>query len=384
MPRQKLRIGVAGLGRGFMLTLPTLIGHDGVELAAATTPNKAALRQFARDFGAHVHDDFGGLVADPAVDAIYIASPHEYHARQAIAAARAGKHVLVEKPMATTVADCRAMAAAAREAGTVLIVGPSHGFDAPVALAARLIASGDHGRPRMVTALNYTDFLYRPRRPEELDSSRGGGVVYSQAAHQIDIVRRLVGSDIATVHAVTGDWDPHRSTEGAYTALLTFADGAAATLTYSGYGHFDSDELCGWVSELGYPKNPDAYGEARRKLVPGMDETALKRTRAYGPGGRDALAAPAPHHEHFGFVLVSCERADLRLMPTGVHIYADEERRFHPVPPPLVPRFEVIDELVRAVLDGEPPLHDGDWGTQTMAACVALLESSAELRPVAL
>ncbi|MFX8719861.1 gfo/Idh/MocA family oxidoreductase, partial [Acinetobacter baumannii] len=82
---------------------------------------------------------------------------------------------------------------AAEDAGRFLIVGPSHGFDEPVRSAATLIASGRFGRVRMVTALNFTDFLYRPRRPAELETSRGGGVVYSQAAHQVDVVRRLVG-----------------------------------------------------------------------------------------------------------------------------------------------------------------------------------------------
>ena len=123
-----------------------------------------------------------------------MASPHPHHAAHAIAAARAGKHVLVEKPMALDVADCAAMVEAARAAGTRLAVGPSHGYDAPVARAAELIASGRYGRVRMVTAFNFTDFLYRPRRPDELDPALGGGVVLSQAAHQVDVVRRLVGA----------------------------------------------------------------------------------------------------------------------------------------------------------------------------------------------
>ena len=118
------------------------------------------------------------------------------------------------------------MIAAASEAGVRLIVGPSHGFDAPVALAAQLIAGGEFGAVRMVNALNYTDFLYRPRRPEELDTAKGGGVVFSQAAHQVDVVRRLVGAPATRVRAQVGAWDLARPADGAYTAMLSFEGGA--------------------------------------------------------------------------------------------------------------------------------------------------------------
>ena len=69
---------------------------------------------------------------------------------------------------------------ASERASTRLIVGHSHSFNAPVRLARNLIASGRFGAVRLIQAMNFTDFLYRPRRPEELDTARGGGVVFSQ------------------------------------------------------------------------------------------------------------------------------------------------------------------------------------------------------------
>ena len=106
----------------------------------------------------------------------------------------------------------------------------------------------------MINALNYTDYLYRPRRPEELDTSKGGGAVFNQAAHQVDIVRLVAGAPVTGVRALTGSWDATRPTEGAYATLLTFANGAFASLVYSGYGHFDSDEFEGWIGEMGQTK----------------------------------------------------------------------------------------------------------------------------------
>ncbi|NCV87281.1 MAG: gfo/Idh/MocA family oxidoreductase, partial [Oxalobacteraceae bacterium] len=109
------------------------------------------------------------------------------------------------------------------EQGAHLLIGHSHSYNAPVLLARQLIASGRFGAVRMIHALQYTDFLYRPRRPGELDTAQGGGVIFSQAAHQVDVVRLLAGGLVERVSAVSGRWDPLRPTEGAYSALLSFA-----------------------------------------------------------------------------------------------------------------------------------------------------------------
>ena len=71
-----------------------------------------------------------------------------------------------------------------------------------------------------------------------------------------------------------------------------------------------------------------------------------------------------------------CIRDSLRPMPDGVMIYADAERRIHPLPAPSVPRAEVMDEFHAAIRDGVAPLHSGEWGMATLEACLALLESA--------
>jgi phthalate 4,5-cis-dihydrodiol dehydrogenase len=321
-------------------------------------------------------------VADPRVEAVYVASPSGLHAAHAIAAAEAGKHVLVEKPMATTVADCEALIVAAEKKSVVLMCGPSHGADAPVRLAVELIDGGQFGRARLITALNFTDFVYRPRRPEELEADREGGAVYSQGAHQVDIVRLLAGRPVVSVRATTGDWDPQRRTNGAYTAFMSFADGVTANLTYSGYGRYDSDEIMGWVSELGFPKDPDRYGDAKRVLA-ASSEMCAKAARGYG--GADARTGEkAQYHEHFGFVLVSCEGADLRLTPSGVWVYGDSERRFVALEPPKAGRLEAIDDFVRAVRGVGPSRLDGRWGLETVKCCAGFVRSAREGREVLL
>ncbi|HEX4194698.1 MAG TPA: Gfo/Idh/MocA family oxidoreductase, partial [Stellaceae bacterium] len=250
---RKLGLGAIGLGRAFTLMRPAFAASPEIALVAAADPRPEAQQRFSEEFGGKGYATVDELLRDARVEAVYIATPHQFHAEQAIAAARAGKHVLVEKPMALTLAEAEAMVAAARQAGVTLIVGHSHSFDAPIAAARAIIASGEFGAVKMITALNFTDFLYRPRRAEELDTASGGGVIFNQAMHQVDIVRLLAGGLAESVRAQTGIWDAARPTEGAYTALLRFAGDIAATITYSGYAHYDSDALLGWIGESGLP-----------------------------------------------------------------------------------------------------------------------------------
>jgi phthalate 4,5-cis-dihydrodiol dehydrogenase len=380
-----LRLGVAGLGRAFMLMLPTLAAHPRVTLVAASDPREEARKAFEAEFGARSHATVEALCADPDVDAVYIATPHELHAQHVTLAARHGKHALVEKPMAITLAECETMIEAARAAGVTLVIGHSHSFDAPVLRAHELIASRRFGDVRMITAMNYTDFLYRPRRPEELDTRQGGGVVFSQGAHQVDVVRLLAGGMAISVRAHTGAWDRARPTEGAYAAQIGFANGAFASLTYNGYGHFDSDEFVDWIGELGHPKDRSRYGAARaglRGVSDAAEEAALKNTRAYGTASA-AMAAPVAHN-HFGLLVASCDRADLRPTATGVMVYDDDRAWVDELPAPVIPRAEVIDEFCDAIAGIRPAIHSGEWAMATLEVCLAILESARTGRDVPL
>ena len=381
MTNRTLKVGVVGLGRAFTLMLPTFVHDSRITLVGATDPIAQARAQFEKDFAAPGYESIEALCANPALDVLYIASPHQFHAGHVRLAASFGKHVLVEKPMALTVDECTSMIEAARSAGVHLIVGHSHSFNMPIRRTRELIDSGRYGTVKMIHAMNYTDFLYRPRRPEELDTAAGGGVIHSQATHQMDIVRLLGGGLVRSVRAHSSAWDAARPTEGAYSALLEFEGGAFASATYSGYGHYDSDELFGNIGEMGQAKNPNDYGTARQRLrgtASSAEEAALKAARNYG-GSLYTAGTALPQglqHQHFGQLIVSCEKADLRPGPTGIGIYADGEKTFEPLPAPPVPRQEVIDELFAAVVNGDSPVHSGEWARATTAVCLALLESA--------
>ena len=377
-----IRLGAVGLGRAFTVMVPTFALDPRVQLVAGADPQPEARARFTQDFGGTVYTSLEDLLTGAQVDAVYLATPVDGHVEQIRVLAEAGIHVLMEKPMALSMAGCLEISAIAKQAGIHLLIGHSHSFDMPYLKTRELIKGGTLGRVRMMTALNYTDFMYRPRRPDELDTARGGGVVYSQAAHQIDILRLLGGGQVTSVRAMTGAWDTERNTEGAYSAFLTFKDGLVATAVYSGYAHFDSDEFLDWQGELGVRKNPDAYWAARQNLASltrDRQENEAKSARNYGgplyqPADLDKVGTRG--HQHFGSIIVSCERADIRPLPTGIMIYGDPQRSHLEVPSPTVPRAEVIDELVGVLVDGTEALHSGAWATATLEVCLGILASA--------
>src|SRR5215210_4827823 len=110
--------------------VPTFKNDARIELVAGADPRPEARAKFEADFRGKAFDSVEKLCADPSVELVYIATPHQFHAPNVIAAASCKKHILVEKPMALSLEECRTMIAAARDAGVQLIVGHSHSFDA--------------------------------------------------------------------------------------------------------------------------------------------------------------------------------------------------------------------------------------------------------------
>lgn len=370
-----LNLGAIGLGRAFASMAPSLRSHPTVRLVAAADPNPLSLRNADRIFGARTYADPTALLNDPDIDAVYIATPHELHAPQAIAAFDRGKHVLLEKPMALTLDDSLRIVEAGERHGRVLVVGHSHGFDPPVMHAARLISSGALGRIRMINTLDYTNWMYRARRPEELS---GAGVTLNQASHQVDIVRLLGGGEVRSVRASCGAWDAKRRMTGAYAALLTFANGAFASLTYNGYDYFDSDELMGWISETGRPKPSNQHSAMRRSLEDSTSETERHAQAGFGAENfsvrEDKVGQNGQMHQHFGIVIASCDNGDLRTSPYGISLYDRQGRRDFSVQSGRggASRASVFDELYDAAVNGIRPVHDGRWALADLEVCLAL------------
>jgi phthalate 4,5-cis-dihydrodiol dehydrogenase len=271
--------------------------------------------------------------------------------------------------MAIRVDQAQVMVAAADLHKVALQVGHSHSYDLPIARMREIVASGALGRVRMIHTWNFTDWMTRPRRAAELDVDQGGGVIYRQGAHQVDILRLVGGGLVKSVRASTFDWDAGRRSIGAHTIFLNFADGTAATAVYNGYGHFPGAELTGGVGEWGEAARPRAALQPSAPLSP-EQELAAKRKRA-----RNAIPASAPHQPHFGLTLVNCERGDIRQSPDGLLVYSDKGREEIALPADRTPRDRVIEEFALAIA-GKPVTHTGRWGLANLEVCAAAIESS--------
>ena len=356
-----VRLGIIGLGRGFMLTLPSLLAHPDITLFAACSSRSDARKRFEDDFGGIAYADYDAMLGNADVDAVYVATPHELHMQHTLAALAAGKCVLLEKPMAISLEQAAAIVEASKACGKPVIVGPSHSFDPAVGEALQLIKTGDFGKVKIVQSAYHTNFMYRPRRPEELDTRRGGGVIFSQGAHQFDIARMLAGGVGTSLVGHAGVWDASRRSETAYTGLIHFAGGAVANLTYSGNDFYDSDIELGSVSELGFPKNIDP-GASRRMLskLAGNDEANLKKIRSYQ--GLEvfrqsrAQTRNAEQNEHFGVWRVSLERADLMVFQDRIEVYHENGKYIHSVEGPAgaIGTMECCEAMIASSTDQQP------------------------------
>lgn len=375
-------LGICGLGMAGAVMVHAGAAHPDYALRAAADPHAAPREAFARDFNASAYTDMKELCADRAVEVIYIATPHQFHAPHAIMAAEHGKHVILEKPMALTLEDCDAIIAAVERNNVQLMIGHTHAFDPAVRAMRGIIARGEFGRLGMINSFNYTNYLYRPRRPEELDTSKGGGILFNQVPHQIDTVRLLAGGMAKSVRAHTNVLDPSRPTEAGCIAFLQFEHGAAASLVYGGYDFFDSDEWHFGVGEGGAPKKIE-HGGARRALAQAREEAGLRtKTLAYGARRMDM----PPSQPHFGITIVTCAGGEMRASADGVIVYDRDGRREVALPrgAGMPGRQEVLDDMRAAIRSGRKPVHDGRWGKATVEVALAIQRSSREGREIAL
>ena len=384
----ELRIGVVGLGRAGASMLSAMLRHPDIKVTAAADPIAAHRARFEAEVGGATYLTADELCQKAPVDVVYVATPHGYHADHAVMAAQHGKHVIVEKPMAISLEDCDRIIDAVDKAGVKLVVGHTASFNPSVLKMRELIIRGEVGRLAMISATAYTDFLYRPRRPEELVTELGGGIIYNQVPHQVDAARFLAGGMARSVRATTWILDPARPTEGSYMALLDFESGAAASLVYSGYDHFDSGDI---ATGRGH-KPAERYGAIRRALgnVHSPEEEVAMRIST-GYGGEQAVTRQRGEggsllQGELGSFLVSCADADLRLTPDGVAVYGNDGlRTVAPNPWRGVPgRGNTLDELYYAVTAGRPVVHHGRWAKATMEVCIAMLQSARVRREITL
>ena len=250
---ESVRWGLIGCGDiSRKRVAPALRDAGRSELISVSRARAELAAEFAREFGAaRSYADWRDLIADPEINAVYIATPVSLHAEQTIAAAEAGKHVVCEKPMALDLAECDRMIAACEANGVKLGVAYYRRFYPAIIRLKEIIASGEIGRPVLVEANAFERFNPAPDADRywllEPEKS-GGGPMMDFGCHRIEIFLNLCGPIRATA-AVTAKTLFERAVEDTAIALFSFAEGSCGVLKVTHAARESLDTLDLFASE---------------------------------------------------------------------------------------------------------------------------------------
>ncbi|MDO8491308.1 MAG: Gfo/Idh/MocA family oxidoreductase [Dehalococcoidia bacterium] len=225
--------GMIGTGRVHKWVAPAIQKAKDTRLVAVLSRDKQRAAAFAREFGIErAYTSLDDLLRDPDINAVYVGSPNGLHASQTIQAASAGKHVLCEKPMAPTVAECRSMIDACRKHGVRLGLGLQYRQHPAHRKAREIVAAGELGRLEYANAQVEIPPLWTPGWYFE-PGMAGGGAMYLVGVHRIDLLRFMLGREVVEVGAFIGEQPPERPFEDFVLGMLRFDDGAFGSMHFS-------------------------------------------------------------------------------------------------------------------------------------------------------
>ncbi|MEV0663562.1 Gfo/Idh/MocA family protein [Actinomadura luteofluorescens] len=322
-----LRLGLIGAGAVGVLHIEAARRVPGVAVTAVCDLDPATARRVAAPLGARHYRDHRDLIAAGGVDAVLVNTPHAVHTAIVCDAAAAGLHVLVEKPMATSLGDCDQMIAACAAAGVRLAVGHIQRYLPDKAAARAALDAGEIGEPVLISDRRGSDYRAGSRPDWFLDPRlSGGGVFINIGAHCVDRLLWLTGRDIERVEATLKN--PPVETD--VLARLTLTGGLAAHIAVTSTG-------------------------------------------------------PLPPHDE---IVVVGETGTLSASPhTGTVVHKDGARTWlhRPVPDDIPAAFAAqLTDFARAVATGTPPAADGPHGRRVVQAVLAAYSSAERRAPVSL
>jgi predicted dehydrogenase len=334
-----LRFGLIGCGRVAPRHAESVTQLPAATLAAVADVRAPRAARFAREYHAEPYTDYRRLLERPDIDVVNICTPSGLHAAMAIEALRAGKHVIVEKPMALSLADADAMLRVAEETGRKLCVVLQNRYNPPMQDLRRVVDSGRLGRLLLGSA---TVRWYRPQEYYE-DEWHGtwamdGGALMNQSIHHIDALQWLMGAP-ASVFAYTATLAHQMEAEDTGVAVIRFRSGALGTIE---------------GSTITYPENLEGsvaiFGERGSLKVGG---TALNRKTIW------KLEGELEHEKE----LLTRDQLD----PASVYGTSHSA---------------VIADMIAAVREDREPKTNGREARRSVALVLAIYESARAGRPV--
>ncbi|MGH7492637.1 MAG: Gfo/Idh/MocA family protein [bacterium] len=286
----RLRTGIIGAGKVAHLHASALMHVNESAFSAICSRSRERAQAFARQYQVQPYTEVEEMIKVGGVQAVMVCTPHPAHAEVALTAMSAGAHVMVEKPLASSLADCDAMIAAARRARVKLAMISQRRLYAPVQRVKKAIADGKLDQPVLGTAtmLGWRDRAYYASDPwRGTWRDEGGGVLVNQAPHQLDILQWLMGP----IEEVAGCWanlnHPYIEVEDTALALIRFRSGALGNIIVS---NSQNPALYGKVAVYG--RNGAAVGvqtDGGAMFVPGLSKITA-------PPSNDVWTIPGEEH----------------------------------------------------------------------------------------
>ena len=354
MPQTPLRFAIVGCGTIASTHAQALaaLTEEGAQLAACTDVVPERAEAFAAKFGLEVRD-FDALLADPTIDALTFCVPSGLHAELGAQALRAGKHVVIEKPMDITLDACDTLLAAQRESGKALAIISQHRFDHASVEVKAALDSGALG------SLVYAEARVPWFRTQEYYDSGdwrgtwaldGGGALMNQGVHTADLLRWLCGP-VETVYAQARTLAHERiEVEDVLAATLTFANGAIATLSAS------------TALYPGFAVRLAVHGTEGSAIIEG-DMLHTLTTKSGTAGGGESAHAHALQVATGGTKAAAAQAGSLTASSDPAAIWGEAHRA----------QFADFIDCART---GARPIVDGEEGRKAVELVLAVYESA--------
>ena len=353
----RLKTGIIGCGKGAHLHAQALKNVPESLFTAVYSRTYAKAKAFADEYDVKAYSSIEEMALDGGVEAVVICTPHPAHAEVAIKASEAGMHVLVEKPLASSLEDCDAMIRAAKENGVVLGTICQRRFYPASMRLKRALDDGKIGKPVLgtVNMLGWRDEVYYKSDPWRGSwDGEGGGVLVNQAPHQLDLLQWYMGP----IDELFGYWanlnHPYIEVEDTALAVIKFKSGAMGNIVVSN------------------SQNPALYGKVHVHGENGASVGVQTDGGAMFIAGMTTIAEPPIN--------------DLWTIRGEEHLLekwkTEDTVLFNKIDPTVYFHERQIEDFLQAVIEGRKPLIDDEEGRKTVEIFTAIYRSTRDRKPI--
>ncbi len=354
---RRVKTGIIGCGKGAHLHAQALKNLPESMFTAVYSRTFEKAKAFADHYDVLAYTSIEEMASKGGVEAVVICTPHPAHADVAIKASKAGMHVLVEKPLASSLADCDAMIEAAKENGVVLGTICQRRFYPSSMRLRQAIDEGKIGKPVLgtVNMLGWRDQAYYQSDPWRGSwAGEGGGVLVNQAPHQLDLLQWYMGP----IDELFGYWTnlnhPYIEVEDTAIAVIKFKNGALGNIVVSN------------------SQNPALYGKVH---VHGENGASIGVQTDGGQmfiAGMSSITEPPVN--------------DLWTVREEEHLLEgwkiEDTALFNKINPTVYFHERQIENFLQAVIQGTKPLIDGEEGRKTVELFTAIYRSTRDRKPI--